>query len=228
VSAVDDWLDGEDVDLVAALADPAARRDVVELALVEALLPKAPPPRRHASPRTAAIAALVVAIAMIAVLLLLPRQRHDDGALVRAEDHTRIADSDAVVVAVKRRVVDTPIGVVTLAPATRALIRATSSPAALYVDVIAGEATIGAEVLRAGARGVYGDRMARRRLGPRVVVELLRIDARRLEARLASGETKSYVVSSTVAIETRAARGDTVELILSPDEHEVFVVKAIR
>jgi hypothetical protein len=236
MSAIDDWLDGDDVDLTAALADPAARRDLVELSMIEALLPRAAPLPRKRS-RTAAIAAVIVVVAMIAVLLVRPRHRDDDTAIVTPEsdgrvnaagDRTTLADGGTVIASADRHIVDTPVGPVVVAKDTRALLRASASPPALYVEVIAGEATVGDEHLRAGQRAAYGDAGARHRLGPRVVVELLRLDAHRLEARLPSGETKAYVVSMTVAIEAAVERGDNVELVLSPDEHEVFVIRRTR
>jgi hypothetical protein len=239
VSAIDDWFDGDDVDLASALADPGARRELVERAMLEVLLPRMPaprmpPPRRRS--RTAVIAAVVVAIAMVIVLLLGVRPHHAvdfavvtperNGRVVTGGERTALAAGGTTIAASRPHVVDTPLGQVTLAAGTRAVLRASESPAALYVEVIAGEASFGGEVLGAGQRAAYGDWFARRRLGPRVVVEVVDRDAQRLAGRLGSGELRTYVVSSSAALDVRAEPGERVQLILSPSEREVLVVTA--
>jgi hypothetical protein len=64
-----------------------------------------------------------------------------------------------------------------------------------------------------------------RRLGPRIVVTVRAIEGNRLEARLLSGATQRFLLSSTVQIDGMFSRGDAAELILAPGENEVFFVE---
>jgi hypothetical protein len=237
VTAIDDWFDDVELDLAAALDDPRARRDLVELAMVEVLLPRMPtasPNVKHRR-RTAAIAGSIVAVAMVIALLLLPRREHPGATIVvdprsrvvTAGDRTTLSDGGIHVVtaAEAEHVVDTPIGPVHVAPGSQAVLRANLSPPALYVEVTAGTATIGNEILHADQRGAYGDRITRRRLGPRIVVVIDTVDSRHLEATIPSGARRTFVMSRTVKLEAPATQGNTVELILSPDENEVFFVE---
>jgi hypothetical protein len=162
--------------------------------------------------RYAAVAALVVIAAMIAVLLW-PRRdgRLDSGEVVVASDAPRV--------------IDTPLGPATLAPGTRATVRASASPAAVYIEVEVGEVSLGSDVLRAGQRGAFGDRIARRRLGPQIRVRIVAIHDANLDAMLLpSGSAKTFVISRTVESAPDVRPGDQVTLTVSPDEHEVFVI----
>lgn len=242
MNAIDAWLagDGDEVELVEALAEGSARRELVELALIDVLLPRSAPPPRPAvrARRVAAVAAVVVAVAMIVALWLRPRDMdvpasphvivtlEPGSRAMTVEDRTTLYEGGIAVRAPDDgvRTIDTPIGSVALMPGTRATLRASSAPAALYVEVSAGQATVTGEILRSGQRGTYGDRIAGRRLGPRVVVTILRIDGARLEARLPSGTTQNFLLSQTVEISGALSRGDRAELILAPNENEVFVI----
>jgi len=202
MSAIDAWLDGDDVELEAALADPAARAELVELAMIEVLLPRVSAPVRRPSRALPAIAALVVIAAMIAVLVW-PRHPAGDAS----------------------RVIDTPLGPVTLAPGSHVTVRVSQSPAAVYIRVDAGEATLGSDVVHAGERRELGDRMARRRLGPQVVARVVDLEGATLDATVIPfGIAKRFVVSRTAEIAADVRPGDVVTLTLSPDEHEVFVI----
>ena len=239
MNAIDAWLagDGDERELVEALADRAARRELVDLALIDVLLTRSAPPRpAPRARRVAASAAVVVLVAMVVALLLRPRDDtppsprmvvtlEPNSRAITVAERTTLYDGGIAVRAPddEVRTIDTPIGAVSLAPGTRATLRASSAPAALYVEVSAGEATVAREVLQSGQRATFGDRIAARRLGPRVVVTLLRIDGARLEARLPSGATQNFALSRTVDV-SGFSRGDRVELILSPNETEVFVV----
>jgi len=79
-----------------------------------------------------------------------------------------------------RHTIVTPLGPIELAPDARVTVRSSSVPPALYIDVMAGEARIAGETLRAGDRRELGDFAARRRLGPRVSVRILQLDDSRL------------------------------------------------
>jgi len=61
---------------------------------------------------------------------------------------------------------------------------------------------------------------------PRVSVRILQLDARRLEAELPSGAHKTYTVSSNVEQEPGIGAGDRAELVLSPLETEVYVIRS--
>jgi hypothetical protein len=236
-TAGDDWLDDAD-----PLVDtPDARRALVERALVEVLLPRviqqAPRPTARPTWRTAALAAAVVIAAVIVVLLVRPRGATPDRSTIVAHepgaraftvgDHTILSVGGAVIEtrAGERHTIDTPLGPVALAPATRVTLRSSAVPPALYIDVATGEATVAGEVLPAGERRAFGDLAARRRLGPRITVRILQLDARRLEAELPSGAHATYVVSTSAEIDPGLGRGDTAELVLSPSEKEVFVIR---
>src|SRR5262249_3708116 len=144
--------------------------------------------------RVAAAAAIVVVAAMIAVLLLRPRGEDAPAShlvvalepgsrAVTANDHT-VLDHGGISVTNPGdapRTVAPPVGPVTLAPGTQATLRASGAPAALYVDVSAGQVRVAGEALPAGQRAVFGDRVAARRLGPRVVVTIVRIDGNQIE-----------------------------------------------
>lgn len=226
-----------------ALATPEGRRALVELALVEALLPRvvqaAPRPVGVRTPwRSAAIAAAVALAAVIVVVLVRPRGAPpDDSTIIAPEprgqaltvgDVTIVSSGGAVVVtrAGVRHTIATPLGPIALAPDARVTVRSSPVPPALYVEVLAGEATFAGEALRAGDRREYGDLAARRRLGPRVTVRILQLDARRLEAELPSGGHKTYTVSIAVERDPGIGPGDRAELVLSPSENEVFVIRA--
>jgi hypothetical protein len=237
VTAIDDWFDDVELDLAAVLDDPGARRDLVELAMLEALLPRMPAasPRVNHRRRTAAIAGSVVGIAMIVAYLLRPRHEltgptvvaDPRSHVVTAGDRTTLSDG-AIQVATTidaEHVVDTPVGPVHVAPGSHVVVRANLAPPALYVEVTSGTATVGNEALHADQRGAYGDRIARRRLGPRLVVHIDAVDARHLEATLPAGAHRTFVMSRTVRLDAPATPGDTVELIVSPDESEVFFVE---
>jgi len=239
MSAIDDWLAGDDVDLSAALGDAAGRRELVELALVEVMLPAAtaaaprPAPPGQRARRVAAIAGLAVAVAMIVVLLLRPRPRISYTPPPAAAEHgTRFSavlddTTPALAPIDDTRVVGTPLGPVVLAPHTQATVRAWAVPAALYIEVTAGSATFAGQTLRAGERAAFGDMVARRRLGPRAVVRILALDARQLEASLPSGSSKRFKLSTAAEIAPGVKVGDRVELVLSPSETEVFYVRAL-
>jgi hypothetical protein len=233
----------EDLDFDEALDTPEARRALVELALVEVLLPRvvqaSPRPVAQRAPwRTAAIALAVAVAAVIVVVLVRPRGAPpDDSTIVAPEprgqaltigDVTIVSTGGAVVVtrAGVGHTIATPLGPIVLAPDARVTVRSSSVPPALYVDVLAGEARVAGETLRAGDRREFGDLAARRKLGPRVTVRILQLDARRLEAELPSGAHKTFTVSSNVERDPGITAGDRAELVLSPFESEVFVIRA--
>jgi hypothetical protein len=238
--SIDAWLDGDDaeVDIVALLDDGAVRRDLVELALIENLLPRVTMAARPRSPRRR-IAFVAAGVAVVAILLVLWLRR-DDVARPRPQvvgepgvqmtirdDSVHVMNGGASIVAPDDRgtVVETPVGPVSLAARTRVTIRVSAEPAAMFVGVDAGAATIGQQTLRDGEGLELGDVAARRHLGPRIGATILRVDGNHLEVRTATDAMKELILSRNVEIDTPMTIGAEVTLILAPNQSEVFVVE---
>ncbi len=83
-----------------------------------------------------------------------------------------------------------------------------------------GEVAFGADVLRAGHESSSAI------LGPRIRARIASVHDANLDATLIPSRiAKSFVISRTVENPPDVRPGDEVTLIVSPDEHEVFVIQ---